>query len=111
MIQNQTFTTLGKKSNFIGTLTLTGPTHLLGQFNGELHIEGPSKLVLEIGSVTEANIYCDQLEIYGEFNGQIKATGIVTVYPTANVTGKIIARSMEILSGAQVNINGHTEDI
>lgn len=110
MIQNQTFTSLGKKSKLEGRLELSGPTHLLGHFNGELHIASGSKLVLEIGSFTEGSIYCDQLEIYGDFTGQIKASGLVIVYPTANVNGKILARALEILPGAQVNISGHTEE-
>lgn len=110
MIHDQTFTSLGKNSNLQGTLKLEGTTHLLGSFNGELHIEAPAKLVLEIGSVTEGNIFCNHLEIYGDFTGTIKSSGVVTLYPTSSVNGKIIAKSLEILPGAQVNINGHTEE-
>lgn len=111
MIQDQTFTTIGKQTQLQGTLKLEGNTHLYGSFNGELHIAKGAKLVLEIGSRTEGTIICENLEVYGEFSGQIKATGVVTLYPTSYVQGQILARSMEILPGAQVNINGHTEDL
>ena len=111
MIHDQSFTTLGKKSHFEGTLKLNGPTHLLGSFKGELTIESQSLLVLEIGSLTEGIIVCDHLEIYGEFTGEIRATGVVTLYPTCSVNGKIIAKGLEILPGAQVNMNGHTEEL
>lgn len=109
MIQNQTFTTIGKLTLMNGNFNFNGTTHLLGQLSGEITVSNPAKLVLEIGSKTDAIINCSDLEIYGEFNGEIKAAGNVTLYPTAVVNGKIIAKSLEILPGAVVNINGHTE--
>jgi cytoskeletal protein CcmA (bactofilin family) len=110
MIQNQTFTTIGKTTVLSGNFNFVGTTHLLGNLTGEVKVEGRSKLVLEIGSLTDAVLTCYDLEIYGEFTGEIKATGNVTLYPTAVVNGKIIAKSLEILPGAVVNINGHTEE-
>lgn len=110
MIQNQTFTTIGKTTVLKGNFNFVGTTHLLGNLSGEVTVEGRSKLVLEIGSMTDAVLTCFDLEIYGEFTGEIKASGNVTLYPTAVVNGKIIAKSLEILPGAVVNINGHTEE-
>jgi cytoskeletal protein CcmA (bactofilin family) len=110
MIQNQTFTTIGKSTVLKGDFNFVGTTHLLGNLNGVVTLEGRSKLVLEIGSMTDAVLNCCDVEIYGEFTGEIKATGNVTLYPTAVVNGKIIAKSLEILPGAVVNINGHTEE-
>ena len=109
MIQNQTFTTIGKATVLKGNFNFVGTTHLLGNLSGEVTVEGRSKLVLEIGSMTDALLNCYDLEIYGEVTGEIKASGNVTLYPTAIVNGKIIAKSLEILPGAVVNISGHTE--
>jgi cytoskeletal protein CcmA (bactofilin family) len=109
MIQNQTFSSLGKATTLEGKFTFNGQTHLLGKLNGEITIT-EAKLVLEIGSITEATIKCADAEIYGEFTGDIHASGNIVLYPTAVVNGKIIARSLEILPGAVVNINGHTEE-
>lgn len=110
MIQNQTFTTIGKSTVLQGNFNFVGTTHLLGKLTGEIVMEGHAKIVLEISSVTSATLVCNDLEVYGEFTGEIKASGNVTLYPTAVVNGKIIAKSLEILPGAVVNINGHTED-
>lgn len=109
MIQNQTFTTIGKQTVLNGKFNFVGTTHLLGKLQGEITVESPSKIVLEIGSHTDAVLVCGDVEIYGEFTGEIKSQGNVTLYPTAVVNGKIIAKSLEILPGAVVNINGHTE--
>ena len=108
MLIDQTFTTIGKNSIINGDFSFSGSTHILGHLTGEIRMLGEAKLSLQIGSVTNANIEAFDLDIYGEFNGEIKAKGIVTIFPTATVNGKIIARSMEILPGANVNMSGHT---
>lgn len=109
MIQHQTFSSLGKSTDLSGNFTFQGFTHLLGKLTGEITITN-AKLVLGIGSLTQASIHCADADIYGEFTGEIRASGNVVLYPTAVVTGKIIAKSLEILPGAVVNINGHTEE-
>ncbi len=110
MIQNQEFTYIGKATNLSGTFKFGGPTHLQGQLTGDITIVNDAKLVLEISSHTEGTLVCSDLEIYGHFIGEIRSSGKVTVYPTAVVEGKIISRSIEILPGAVVNMNGHTEE-
>ena len=109
MIENQEFTYIGKTSNLTGTFVFSGTTHLQGKLNGSVDIVNNAKITLEIGSITEGNLSCFDVDIYGEFSGEIKSKGLVTIYPTANINGKIIARALEILPGAVVNINGHTE--
>lgn len=110
MIQNQNFTSIGKSTVLKGLFNFSGNTHLLGNLSGEITVSPPAKLILEISSKTEAIILCHDIEIYGEFYGDIKASGTVIIYPTANVTGKIIAKALEILPGATVNMSGHTEE-
>lgn len=111
MIQNQEFTYIGKATNLSGTFKFSGPTYLQGQLQGDITVENEVKLVLEIGSITEGTLQCFDLEIYGEFTGEIKSLGRVTIYPTGFFEGKIISKSLEILPGAVVNMNGHTEEI
>ena len=110
MIQNQTFTTIGKSTILSGNFNFVGTTHLLGKIEGIINVCNSDKIVLEIGSVTKATLFCGDLEVYGEFSGEIKSSGNVTLYPTAIVNGKIIAKSLEILPGAVVNMNAHTEE-
>lgn len=111
MIQNQEFTYIGKATKIEGVLTFKGPTHLQGQVSGEITVLNSAKIVLEIGSMTEGTLQCFDLDIYGEFSGEIKSSGRVTIYPTAVFEGKIISKSLEILPGAIVNMSGHTEEV
>lgn len=110
MIKNQEFTYIGKTSDLSGTFTFSGPTHLQGKVKGDIVVENNSKIILEIGSFTEGTLQCFDIDIYGEFIGNIKSEGRVTIYPTATVEGKIITKMLEILPGATVNMSGHTEE-
>jgi cytoskeletal protein CcmA (bactofilin family) len=94
MIQNQTFTTIGKLTSIHGNFNFVGTTHVLGKLSGEITVEGHAKLVLEIGSVTNAIVNCTDLEVYGEFTGEIKSLGLVTLYPTAVLIVNFFAKSM-----------------
>ena len=110
MIQNQDFTYIGKNSNLTGSFKFKGTTHLKGFILGDIVVENGAKLILEIESITEGSLLCNDLDIYGKFTGNIKSEGRVTIYPTAQFEGKIITRSLEILPGAIVNMIGHTEE-
>lgn len=110
MIQNQEFTYIGKTTTLAGTFQFHGPTHLQGQLSGEITVSNNAKLVLEIHSVTEGVLTCSDVDIYGQFSGEIHSSGKVTIYPTASVEGKILSKALEILPGAVVNMNGHTQD-
>jgi cytoskeletal protein CcmA (bactofilin family) len=110
MIQNQEFTYIGKNTQLSGTFKFGGPTHLQGSLIGTIIVENLAKLVLEIGSFTDGILHCNDLDIYGQFSGEIKSSGRVTIYPTGEFEGKIISKSLEIFPGAVVNMNGHTEE-
>ena len=110
MLKNQEFTYIGKSTNLKGNFTFKGPTHLQGQIQGEMHVEEAAKLVLEIGSITDGTLHCYDLDIYGQFTGEINSKGRVTIFPTAYFEGKILSQSLEILPRAIVNMNAHTEE-
>lgn len=111
MIQNQEFTYIGKATKIEGVFTFQGPTHLQGEIRGDIIVLNSAKVVLEIGSTTEGTLQCFDLDIYGNFLGEIKSLGRVTIYPTAVFEGKVLAKSLEILPGAVVNMSGHTEEM
>jgi len=110
MIYNQTFTNIGKETELSGVFCFRGTTHLHGKLKGEISMLDGAKIVLEIGSFTDAILKCHDIEIYGEYSGEIYSSGNVTLYPTAIFSGKVIAHTLEILPGAIVNMSGHTEE-
>ncbi len=111
MIQNQEFTYIGKSANLNGQFNFSGTTHIQGSILGDIVIDHNAKLILEVGSFVQGTLHCYDIDIYGNFVGDINSHGRVTIYPTATLSGKIIAKAIEILPGAIVNMNGHTDDI
>lgn len=110
MIKSQSFSTIGKASHLKGIFEFTGATQLLGTVTGEINLAANSPLIIDLGAYVEGVINCEHIEIYGEFKGDLNSTGKVILYPSAVVNGKIIAKNLEILPGAVVNINGHTQE-
>jgi cytoskeletal protein CcmA (bactofilin family) len=110
MIQNQEFTYVGNSTEINGHLIFHGTTHVKGRLLGTISVLNSANLILEIGSFTSGILTCFDLDLYGEFIGDINSSGKVTIYPTAYFEGKIIAKKIEILPGAIVNMTAHAEE-
>lgn len=108
MLNNLDFTFIGKNCSLKGDLIFRNETKIAGMIIGNIILENDQKLTLEIGSVVVGNIKGSNIEIYGSFEGEIESNGVVMVFPTGNVEGKVMAKSIEVLPGANLNIIGHT---
>lgn len=107
-IKNQDFSFLGKGSTLCGEFVLGGTTHLQSKVEGKITMSNDSNLVIEFDAVVKGELNGSNIEIYGQFEGNINSTGKVIIYPPAKVRGNIQAKSLEIHPGAQVNFDAHT---
>ncbi len=108
MIKHLEFTHIGQSSKLSGNLKFSGKTQIEGLIEGEIHMLMNATLILGIDSNVVGRVFCHDIDIYGEINGEIDASGKVVIYPTAKINGNIKAKSLEILPGAEVNMSGHT---
>jgi cytoskeletal protein CcmA (bactofilin family) len=102
------FSFLGRNNFIKGEFKLTGDTIINSQLEGNLEMAGKGKLTLDRESSFTGNIFCHDLELFGELNGSIVASGSVIIRASAVLSGKIHAKSMKIYPGAIVNIEGET---
>jgi cytoskeletal protein CcmA (bactofilin family) len=109
MISNLDFTFIGKNTFLNGEFIFSNSTKLAGKIEGKITAAKNAKLSLEMGSFTKGTIKGYDIDIYGHFEGEIEANGIIRVFPTAYIEGKIVAKSLEVLPGANLNITGHTD--
>ena len=109
MINNLDFTFIGKHSSLNGNFHFSSNTKIAGTLEGEINISNKAKLTLEMGSIIKGKIIAHHIEIYGQFEGEIEASGTIVVFPTGILEGKIIAKHLEVLPGANLNITGHTQ--
>ena len=108
-IEEQNFTIIGKNCNLNGTFKFNGATHLAGKIDGEIHMADNSQLTFESTSKITGNIYCENLKIYGQVDGEVHAKGLVEVFPSGTLTGLIKAKNLIVHPGAVLNFDGHTQ--
>lgn len=95
----KTETTLGKKTNFDGTLTFTNSLKIDGHFKGE--IESTGLLVIETGAQVVADIRVRSIIIGGVVHGNITASEKLEMLPTGRVYGNIKTPRLKIADGVE----------
>lgn len=110
-VKQSPFSFLSPGSKIIGKIQLKGPSRVNAFIEGELVGIDPVTLVLELEGKVKGKIVAHELEVYGTIEGEVHASGKVTLFPTARVQGKIEAGSLIIHAGAEVEILGHTQEL
>lgn len=93
----QPYTTLGKDTEFQGTLRFKEGLRIEGRFNGDIASEG-HLIVGKTGEVT-AEISVGSIIVEGKVNGNIVASDLVELRSTAEMRGDITAAKMKIEEG------------
>ena len=93
----QPYTTLGKDTEFQGTLRFKEGLRIEGRFNGDIASEG-HLIIGKTGEVT-AEISVGSIIVEGKVNGNINATDLVELRSTAEMRGDITAAKLKIEEG------------
>lgn len=115
MIDDQDFkhfnyNVLGSKSAFVGDIILSGDTIINSHVEGSIEIKDHGKLVLERGSFVKGKIRAIDLEIFGNVEGEIECTGLVSIRSSAEVTGIITSGRLVIYPGAIVEMKASSQE-
>jgi cytoskeletal protein CcmA (bactofilin family) len=93
--------TLGKMLTFKGELSADEDMVLLGRVEGSItHTES---LTVGVGGVVIGNVRARVITIKGTVEGDLNASDSITITPTANVTGDLVAPRISIVEGAIFN--------
>ncbi len=95
----KTETTLGKKTNFDGTLTFSNSLKIDGFFKGE--IESTGLLIIENGAQVVADIRVRSIVIGGVVHGNITASEKLEMLSTGRVFGNIKTPRLKIADGVE----------
>lgn len=104
------FSVLGRDCEFIGELRFKGDTLVNSKIDGTISVVDEGKLTIERNAIINGEVYCHDVEVFGEVQGMIRATGKLIVRSSAVVSGNIEAKSISIYPGAVLNIEGHTPE-
>ena len=91
---------LGTGNNINGTLEFNGTVRLDGKVTGNIVSTTGTVIIGEKASI-EADIVVGMALISGEVVGTIKATEKIELYPSARITGDLVAKIIRIEAGAR----------
>ncbi len=101
------YTTLGRRTNFIGTIEFEKPLRINGHFQGE--IKSNSLLFIGETAVVKANIKSGIVILGGHVIGNIEASEKIEMLSTAKLNGNVRTPKLEIADG--VVFDGNCEMI
>ena len=115
MIQDRDFQSfhyniLGAKSKIMGDLTLSGDAIITSHIEGNIMIHEEGKLILERGSYVKGKITAIDLEIFGQVEGDIECSGLVSIRSSAEVQGTIKSGRLVIYPGAIVEMKASSQE-
>lgn len=115
MINDQDFrqfhyNVLGTKSKVVGDLILCGDAIITSFIEGSVEVRDQGKLILERGSFVKGTVKAIDLEIFGQVEGNIECTGLVSIRSSAQVTGSIKSARLVIYPGAIVEMDASAQD-
>lgn len=88
---------IDKGCEFVGKLSFEGTVRIGGKFDGEIFTK--DILIVNEGSVINAEIEADTVIINGEVNGNIKASGRVEIHSSGKLKGNIETPVLSIEEG------------
>lgn len=106
--QTLSYSNIGPGCELEGQFNFSGDCIISGKLKGDVFVEGAGKLTIEREGVVEGSLYANDVEVFGEVNGNIKTTGTLTARSGSRIAGSINAKNLCIYPGALINIQGKT---
>jgi cytoskeletal protein CcmA (bactofilin family) len=91
---------VGRGVQIDGDIKVTGDVRVGGRINGSVTVE--DRLVLASEGVIMGNVESGEADIAGSVEGDVHATGRLTVRATASIVGGIIAEHLVVEDGAAI---------
>ena len=104
------YNVLGVKSKVVGDLILSGDAIITSCVEGSIEVIDTGKLVLERGSFIKGKIKAIDLEIFGDVEGEIVCSGLVSIRSSGRVTGSIQSARLVVYPGAIVEMTAHSQE-
>lgn len=103
-----TSTLISQGSHIEGALNCDADLRIDGKFNGTIESQG--NVTIGESAVARSNISAKEVIIAGRVYGDIAAEGKLTITPTGQMHGDVIASSLIIMEGGVLNGASHMEE-
>lgn len=92
---------IAKNSTFIGDIISEGDFRIDGVLEGTLKTKG--RVIIGVEGFIKGTVEAANAEIEGKFSGQLSVANILTIKPTANISGDVVIGKLSIEPGAIFN--------
>ena len=92
---------IAKNSTFIGDIISEGDFRIDGVLEGTLKTKG--RVIIGVEGSIKGAVEAANAEIEGKFSGQLSVANILTIKPTANISGDVVIGKLSIEPGAIFN--------
>ncbi len=97
------FNIVGDGTKLKGEVHLAGRSSISGEIEGQLYAAEGSQLILEKTSRVAGVLKGHDIEIHGHFQGELHASGTLTLRPGSDTSGMIHAAKIVVYPGALLN--------
>ena len=91
-----------------GDITSTGFFRIDGTIEG--NIKTPSKVVIGKSGVVNGTLTCENADVEGSFNGNLKVSGTLSLKSTARIEGDVVVGKLAVEPGATMNASCLMQD-
>ncbi len=99
--QNNSETRIGKGATLTGDIETHGNIRLDGRVNGNIRCK--ARVVFGEGAKLKGNLMAQNAEVFGEVEGKVEVTDILTLKQTAVIKGDIVCNKFVVETGATFN--------
>jgi cytoskeletal protein CcmA (bactofilin family) len=94
-------TIIGADASFKGEIAFESSAKLLGRIEGSISSKG--RLHIADGSTCKATVTAKEVAIEGAVEGNVEASELLELKPTARVKGDVVAARMTMVDGASID--------
>jgi cytoskeletal protein CcmA (bactofilin family) len=92
---------INEGTNLKGDIQSEGFFRIDGTIDG--NVSTPSKVVLGKSGLIKGTLTCENADIEGKFEGDLKVTGTLTLRATAHIEGEVVVGKLAVEPGATFN--------
>jgi cytoskeletal protein CcmA (bactofilin family) len=93
-------TVVARATTVAGELTGTGAVRVEGTVKGTVRLEAPFEVAE--GAMVEAEVWATRVEVAGTVTGNLNASEVIVLAPTAWVRGDVSSPALQVVDGARL---------
>ncbi len=101
MVVKKEVNLVGEGTNFVGDIVSEGDFRIDGNVEGTVKIKG--RIIVGEKGIVKGKVCCDNADFEGTFSGELEVKSLLTLKPTAVISGEVFVKTLVVEPGAILN--------